>query len=145
MRLEKNERKEHKEEKLATERERKRESKDNTAGTWELSIVIFELREINCLSFPLWSVFPPLFTYMYVVWVVWVRICDELHRDQFLRPHRNYHFTRTKQDLIQQSTSTSNQSYSHSKDRIFNQKKKSSWKNLHHFYPIFIFIFFTFW
>ena len=121
MRLEKSERKEHKEEKLATERER--ESKDNTAGTWELSIVIFELREINCLSFPLWSVFPLLFTYMYVVWVVWVRICDELHRDQFLRPHRNYHFTRTKQELIQQSTSTSNQSYSHSKDRIFNQKK----------------------
>ena len=52
-----------------------------------------------------------------------MRICDELHRDQFLRPHRNYHFTRTKQELIQQSTSTSNQSYSHSKDRIFNQKK----------------------
>ena len=35
MRLEKSERKEHKEEKLATERkrERERESKDNTAGT----------------------------------------------------------------------------------------------------------------
>ena len=146
MRLEKRERKEHKEEKLATEREREREreSKDNTTGTWELSIVIFGLREINCLSFPLWSVFPLLFTYMYVVWVVWVRIYDELHRDQFLRPHRNYHFTRSKQGLIQQSASTSNQIYSHSKDRIFNQKK-SSWKNLRHFYPIFIFIFFTFW
>ena len=41
--------KEHKKEKLATEREKK----DNIVGMWELSIVIFELREINCLSFPL--------------------------------------------------------------------------------------------
>ena len=35
----------------------------------------------------------------------------------------NYLFVGIKQGLIQQSTSTSSQSYSHSKDRFFNKKK----------------------
>ena len=43
----------------------------------------------------------------------------------------NYLFTGTKQGLIQQSASTSDQSYSHSKSRFFLKKKKKK-KNHHH-------------
>ena len=56
----------------------------------------------------------------------------------------NYLFAGIEQGLIQQSASTSNQSYSHSKDKFFFYKK-NPWINLHLFYSIFIFIFFTFW